>query len=597
MHAHSFSEETSVSSRDTAAVTPYIGTAYMESSGKLDRARIHTLSHVGMMLRPYWRQVLLSLLTMIVATSTTLAGPRIIGYFVDVVLVPRDVRFLSIFAALFAACELLRLTAGATQAWLIGGLGLKVVDDIRVKVMNHLMYLKLENLQRHSSGQLVSRVIADTGLIGQMFTAAVVNIVEKVLVVCSAVITMLVLNLKLAAISLVLFPVLAVAAVAMSRAVYSTTLQSRERSAGVVAFLSETLAGANIVRIFDRHETQRRRFGILSTWLRDAQLKPQRVNAFFHPGMTLFNAVSMATLIVFGGAMVQNGEIPLGLLVAFFSYLLWLFWPIIHIVNQWSILVSGFAAAERVFEVLDWAREERARPQRSEHIRGAIRFDGVWFAYVGEEWVLRDLSFSIQPGDRVGIVGTSGSGKSTILALLLRFYEPQRGTIYLDDIPLNSLPIPTLRQAIGLVEQEGALFSGTVEENLRVLGLLSEQDPMPSNHLEMLDAVTLDRDVSQLSAGERQWVAFTRIAMRAPAVWALDEAAAHLDPVLDARLHDVVESRAGGRTVLVVAHRIASVLGVDLLLVMHHGKLVEWGAPSELIASDGLFAKMTALQK
>jgi ABC-type multidrug transport system fused ATPase/permease subunit len=290
--------------------------------------------------------------------------------------------------------------------------------------------------------------------------------------------------------------------------------------------------------------------------------------------------------------MVREGRLEIGVLIAFISYVLWLFWPVIHIVNQWNVLVAGMASAERVFEVLRWPVEPR-EPSRvqSEKLRGEIRFENVWFAYRNEDWVLKDLSFSIAAGERIGVVGATGSGKSTLLALLFRFYEPQKGTIYLDGVPLSAWPLEELRRQIALIQQDGALFEGTAGQNISLFASPELSDE-PG-----LSADVSDRAVAELSAGERQWVAFLRAARRHPTVWFLDEAAAHLDPALDAELHQMVTARAERSTVIIVAHRLSSVRELDRIIVLHHGRIVESGPHGELVGQNGLYARMVALQE
>jgi ATP-binding cassette subfamily B protein len=353
------------------------------------------------------------------------------------------------------------------------------------------------------------------------------------------------------------------------------------------------------------------------------------LNAFFHPTVTFFNAATIVLLMYFGSGMVRSGELSVGVMVSFLTYTLWLFWPIIHIVNQWSVLISGLVSVERVTDVFEW-KVEGASPTEGDvdthsttasfnsepfpEKLGEIEFRNVWFYYPSqdseeatshnepdpesvkahERWVLQDISFKVNPGEHIGIIGHTGCGKSTLLSLLFRLYEPQQGEIFLNGIPLSDWPISVLRRYIGLLQQDGALFSGTIQDNLT---LFSDLNKLSSLEGTLFAPPDLRRDVTQLSVGEKQAVLFTRSFLRGPRLWVLDEAAAHLDPIMDKALHDIVADRGRKQTLLVVAHRLSTVQELDFLLVLHNGQVVERGLPKTLLESDGLYAKMFRAQE
>jgi ATP-binding cassette subfamily B protein len=577
-------------SRDERALQPYAasehGNAYLS---------LNTFTRFVALLWAYPAQLLLSAITLLIAMAATLAIPRLLGFIVDLALIPGDRQMLRYLGGIFVCIESLRLLAGILQGILFGRLGLLVMHDLRVRLLDHVMHLKTSSLDTYSTGAILSRITYDTASLSQVFTTGIVGIVEKALVVVGIVVVLFVTNPKLTVMALALFPVLTLGGVLMNRALFKYTRDIREKTGAITAYITESLNAHRILRLFDLQELQTRRFSILNDWLGKSQLRPQFLNALFHPAMTLVNATTVALLMWIGGGMVQRADLPLGVLVSFITYILWLFWPVMHFVNQWNVVVAGLAAAERVFEVLSWPTEEPETRKRDLALpKGEIVFDHVWFAYKEPDWVLKDLSFVIRAGERVGVVGPTGAGKTTILALMFRLYEPQRGTILLDGVPLSEWPREQLREYIALVQQDGALFDGSIADNVSMYGLRSLPEASFFDHIGIRD---LTRSCQDLSAGETQWVLFARAAARAPALWILDEAAAHLDPELDLELHRQVSEQGMDKTVLVVAHRLSSVRDLDSVIVLHQGRLLERGSHAELVQAGGLYARMVTTQE
>ena len=584
------SAESITRTADESALQPYVSSEH--ASASLSRP---TFRQFVSLLWAYPIRLLLSVTTLLIAMAATLAIPRLLGFIVDLALVPGDGQMLRYLGAAFICIEGLRIVAVVLQGILFGRLGLLVMHDLRVRLLDHVMRLRATSLDTHSTGEILSRITYDTASLSQVFTTGIVGIVEKALVVVGIVVVLFLTNARLTLMALALFPLLGLGGVLMNRALFKYTRDIREKTGALTAYVTESLNAHRIMRLFDLQELQTRRFEILNDWLSKAQLRPQFLNALFHPAMTLVNATTVALLMWIGGGMVQRGDLPLGVLVSFITYILWLFWPVMHFVNQWNVVVAGLAAAERVFEVLSWPTEE---PESRETVlappKGEIVFDHVWFAYKEPQWVLKDLSFTIHAGERVGVVGPTGAGKTTILALMFRLYEPQQGTILLDGIPLSKWPREQLREWIALVQQDGALFAGSIAENVSMYGLRPLPEASFFDHIGIRD---LARPCEDLSAGERQWVLFARAAAREPALWILDEAAAHLDPELDLELHRQVGEQGMDKTVLVVAHRLSSVRDLDSVIVLHQGRLLERGTHAELVQAGGLYARMVATQE
>jgi ATP-binding cassette subfamily B protein len=378
------------------------------------------------------------------------------------------------------------------------------------------------------------------------------------------------------------------------------------------AFLAENILGMKVVHLFNRQPLHRERFSKINEWYTEAQIGSVKVFAYFQPTVTLCSGVAIALVIYFGGNFVREGELPLGILVAYFSYVLALFHPVRELVDKWNIFLSGIASAERIFSILDWPTEQDAESLSQADfspakLKGKIVFDQVWFAYSEENWVLKDFSLVIESGMKVGIVGHSGAGKSTLIGLLMRFYEPQRGRILLDGRDIREWTHRELRAAIGLVQQDVFLFSGSIQENIHlwrsasgenlqipeVQNLLSKFYGMDSTHPEKEQ---LQERGNNLSMGERQLLAFARVVASRPAIWILDEATANVDSESERVLEIALRRASEAKTTLMIAHRLATVRDCDLILTLHKGALIEKGRHSELLQKDGLYARLYRYQ-
>lgn len=560
-------------------------------------------------------RLLLSIFILFISAGTTLVQPRVIGYLVDRGFLAHDFQQISLYISLFVALESIRILSIILQGIVIGQFGQDVMHTLRVSVVRHVLHVQSALLDVTSTGQIVSRITGDITAIGQLFSVGIISIVEKLLVVGGILVALVCVSPTLALHTLVLFPVMIGLGVLLSIFSYRYNRAVRASSGCSTAFITDSLRNPLASRLFNLKGIQTRRYKIINDRLYGDLLKPLSINAFFHPAITLINAISIALVMYFGSSMVERGELSIGLLATFISYVLWLFWPVIHIVNQWSVLSSGLASVERVYEIFTWKIEDQVKshqgsdpfnPEEFQERIGEIAFKNVWFHYSPHDstrlpgdnhseadWVLKNVTFVISPGQRVGIVGLTGSGKSTLLALLFKLYEPQQGEISVNGIPLKLWPNEVLRRYIGLLQQEGTLFEGTVEENISISGSIHAIQGLQEISKFSVD---LSRHVSGLSSGERQWVLFARAFARGPKLWVLDEAAAHLDPYLDELLHLTINKYAEKSTYLIVAHRLSVVDTLDVVLVLHHGELVEQGPPQELSRSGGLYSRLVQLQ-
>ncbi len=540
----------------------------------------------------------------VLGTLAAVLEPRIFGYAIDEAILPgRWDRLKGTGLVLFLAIGL-RIFSAIQQTYLFEILGQRVTQDLRLQLFSHLERLSLTTHSKHPPGRLLTRVTNDIAALGEMFSSGFVSMFCNLFLVLGVLVGLLLLDFRLGLISLSVFPVLVGLSIFFSKRLIRAYQDSRSKLSALNAFLAENLSGMKIVNLFNRQTLHFERFDRLNHWYADAQTASVKVYALFQPTITLSAGVSVALVMFFGGERTLQGSLKLGVLVTFFSYLMALFQPVREIADKWNLFLSGMTAAERVFSILDWPTEMEshevetcARPIPS--LMGKIQFENVWFAYQGENWILRDFSIEIHPGERVGLVGYTGSGKSTLIHLLMRFYDPQKGRILLDGRDLRSYDLRSLRASIGMVQQEVFLFSGTFEENMtfwkpsvdqRVHNILSQ---LQFEH--HLGKTLLEKGVN-FSMGERQMIAFARALAIDPKIWILDEATAHLDSETEQTLQNAVNLASHGKTSLLIAHRLATVRSADRILVLHQGRLIESGSHVQLLELDGLYSRLHRLQ-
>jgi ATP-binding cassette subfamily B protein len=544
---------------------------------------------------------LLALGSMAIVTSTAaaLVEPRLLGYAIDEAIIPRDHARLTQLAALFGLLTLVRAGTTVAEAYLFEALGQAVTQSLRVAVMSKLQRLPLSVHDRQSPGRLMTRVTNDIVALAEIFSAGFVTMVSNALLVTGILVWLLVLNVRLGLIAASVLPVMLYATARFSGRLHRSYREARSRLSALNAYLAETLMGVRTVHLFNRQPVHLERFSRLNQRYSDAQVATIRTYAYLQPAITLAAGTSMALVIWFGSVGALAGAIPLGVLVTYFVYVVALFRPMRDIADKWNVFLSGLASAERIFAVLDWPTElteaETTGPAAPyPDLHGAICFEQVWFAYDAEHWVLRGVSFELPAGAWLGVVGHTGSGKSTLVALLMRFYEPQRGRILLDGRDLREYDRRRLRATIGMIQQDVFLFAGTVEENVH--------GPGAAAAVATLEVAGLRRDQpvgergGSLSAGQRQLVAHARARAREPRLWILDEATANMDAEHETRLHRALHDAAHDRTVVLIAHRLATTRPCGQILVLHKGQIVERGDHAALVQVDGLYARLYRYQ-
>jgi len=594
-------------------------------------------------LRPYKLQVAGALVLLMLASLLGVVGPYLTKIVLDEAIPQGDGGQLAFLAILFLTATVLIFVFQYVQALVTTWLGQKVMYDLRTQIFRKLQHLDLAFYDRNPVGRLMTRITSDVETLNELFSSGVVTVFGDLFILFFIVAAMLQMDVELALVTFSVLPLVAYAAFLFRSRIRGAYRDIRVRLARLNAFLQESFTGIRVLQLFNRESTALQRFKVLDDDYLGAHLRSITYYALFFPVIQLFTAVALALIIWYGGGAMIQGAVTIGVLAAFLDYARRFFRPIQDLSEKYNLLQGAMASSERIFRLLD--REPAIRdpaPVGAPHAvaPGEIRFENVWFAYAGREaerqvtsrgprsdspdapgqaegdaitsgpepdWVIRDVSFTVAPGEKLAIVGHTGAGKTTLINLLMRFYEPQRGRILVDGIPITELALKELRDRIGLVLQDIFLFSQSVEYNVR-LGAGEIDSGAVAAALDAVGATPfverlperagqpLGERGASLSVGERQLLSFARALAFDPAILVLDEATSSVDSEIEARIEAATDRLMRGRTSLVIAHRLSTVQGADRILVMHHGQLVEEGSHSELLASEGLYRRLHELQ-
>jgi len=495
------------------------------------------------------------------------------------------------------------------QIYMLQYTGQKIVYDIRQELFSHMERLPLSFFDGNPVGRLVTRVTNDTQTLHEMYTAILVNLFRDVFMLIGIVIVMLRLNWQLALISFAVLPLIFFVTAIFRIKAREAYRQVRVKLARINASFAENISGMRIVQIFKQEDRKFSEFDNINQDHFRASMQELKVFAIFRPSMEVLYALGVALILWFGGGSVLRGVLEFGVLYAFINYMEQFFRPINDLTEKYNILQSAMASAERIFLIRDREPDikdpEKPRPLPS--ARGHIQFKNVWFAYNEGEWVLRDISFSIEPGETVALVGATGAGKSSIINLLSRFYDIQKGQILLDGYDIREYSTQELRKNIGLVLQDVFIFSGTIRDNIR-LNNKNIADQRIEEVARLVNAHTFieklpqkyDEEVmergSTFSSGQRQLLAFARALAFDPAVLVLDEATANIDTETEILIQDALPRLMAGRTNIVVAHRLSTIQNADKIIVMHKGKIREMGNHQELLEQKGFYHNLYLLQ-
>ncbi len=561
-------------------------------------------------LRPYRKRMIVALVLIITLGAIELTPPYLTKLAIDRYIVPGDLSGMPVVLGLFLGSLLAAFVLRYTQNLIMQRIGQDVMYDMRSNIFAHLQRQSLSYFDHNPVGRMMSRLTSDVDALNELLSSGVVAIVGDFVALVGIVIVMLLLDWKLALVSLAVLPVIYVVSQRFQSWMRRTYRDQRIRLARVNAFLQENLSGMLVLQLFNREKRQAEEFDRLNKHYLAANVESLRAFALFFPIINLCYALAVALLLWYGAGAVLSQVVTVGVLVAFFQYTERAFQPIRDLAEKYNIMQAAMAAAERIFVMLDEpiSIQDPANPVTLEHVRGDIEFRHVNFEYNPGEPILKDVSFHIPAGTSVAIVGATGAGKTSIISLLGRFYDVLDGAILLDGLDVRRVRQQQLRRHIGVVLQDAVLFSGTITSNIRLLDE-TITDAQVRHAAEFVNAAGFiealpdgyEHEVKErgtnLSVGQRQLLAFARaIAFNPEVLLVLDEATSSVDTETEALIQDALEKLMAGRTSIIIAHRLSTIRHVDRIIVLHKGRVVEEGTHDELIARGNFYYRLYQLQ-
>ncbi|HKX27696.1 MAG TPA: ABC transporter ATP-binding protein [Blastocatellia bacterium] len=590
-----------------------------EQLGKIYDA--HAARRLLRCVAPYRRTVGLALSLTIGLNLVRQLGPLLTKWAIDDYVAPaaqgamrldQASHGVTLLAVVYLLSLVVTLVVGYFQDVLLNTVGQRVMYDLREQIFSKLQTIEVAYYDHNPVGRLITRLTTDVDSLNELFTSGLVEVLGDVVLILGALAVMFYFNWQLAIVSLLVTPLLVAATAWFRRGARTGFRQVRAKIARLNAFTQEHISGAQTIQLFNREEKAFRQFSEINADHRQANLDTIFYYAVFYPLVNLISAVGIAAIVWYGGGQVIQNAITLGTLVAFLQYTQRLWQPILDISDKYNIFQAAVVASERIFKLLDTPDKIEspaapAQPPTGARAVGRIEFRHVWFAYKDEDWILKDVSFTVEPGQSVALVGHTGSGKTTITNLLMRFYDIQRGEILLDGLDLRLWDLRQLRENFAVVLQDVFLFSGDIAGNVR-LGNQSITDERvawaagevrASRFIELLPdryAAKVRERGAGFSVGQKQLISFARALAFDPRLLILDEATSSIDTETEQLIQQAIERVMAGRTSIIIAHRLSTIQRVDQIIVLHKGQIREMGAHQELLAQRGIYFKLYQLQ-
>lgn len=567
---------------------------------------------------PYLLPFLISICLILSVSAFSLARPYIVKTAIDDYITPviegkaeteHALAGVSRMSLIFLLLILAEFAFGYLQTYILQSTGKKIIMNLRSRVFNHIQKLPVAWFDKNPVGRIVTRVTNDTEALNEMYTDVVVSFIQDIFVMAGVIVLMLSMHTGLTLISLAVVPLMATAAILFRKTARKVFGTIRTRLAVINAFLAEHISGMKIIQVFNMQKNKMNEFDKVNRDYLEANNRMIAVFGIFRPFMDIISSLSLALLLWAGGGNILSGFMELGTLYAFINYTNRFFQPIMDLTEKYNTMQSSLVSSDRIFSLLDEAAEPgpEGQPVVLDKVNGRIEFKNVWFAYTGENWVLKDVSFVIEPGQSVAFVGATGAGKTSIINLICGFYENQKGEILIDGVNIKQCTKQSLRKNIGLVLQDVFLFSGDIETNIRLFDRNISGEKVreaaclahADSFIEMLPGgykSMLTEKGSTLSAGQRQLLSFARALVRQPAILVMDEATSSIDTETESLIQKALEKLMEGRTTIAVAHRLSTIQKADQIIVIHEGRIHEKGTHQELLEQKGLYYNLYRLQ-
>jgi len=558
---------------------------------------------------PFRTQLIASIIFLFITAATNLAGPYILKVAIDKYITASDFTGLTNIVFAYVAINLVNLLSSQRQLYLMSGVGQRVIYKLREEAFSHLQRLSLKFYSENVTGSVVSRITNDVDSLQELLTSGILTVISDVVTIIGIFIVMVWMSLQLTAVSMLIVPMLLGLIYIFQRKAKSAYLATKQRMAGVTAKLAESIMGMRVIQSFTRESDQQQAFGQVNIENLQANLLAARLFAIFPAGVEMISAVGTCVVLWYGGLQAALGTLTIGTIVAFMSYLTMFFRPLLTLSIFYTNFQSAMAGAERIFELVDAPVEiaEKSDAIELQTLKGEITFENVSFGYDPRLLVLSHIDLEIAPNETLAIVGPTGAGKTTIINLVCRFYDPMSGSIKVDEHDLRNVKLQSLHRQIGLVLQEPFLFSESVKENIRYASSEASDEKV----VEAAKAVgahdfilrlpegyeTIVREgATNLSIGQRQLISFARALLADPRILIMDEATSSVDPYTELLIRQALEKLLKSRTALIIAHRLSTVRNADRIVVLDEGRIVEEGTHDQLISKNGLYARLYEMQ-